>query len=126
MRERGFTLIEIVAALFLLALGFGLLLQTLAAGLALARRGAEESELALVAQSLLDRLGADFPLEPGELRGELGESLRYRLEMREETPPGGGEVAAHPLVLLRVRLELSPRTGAGAVFETLRVAPRRS
>lgn len=122
--QRGFTLVEVVAALFLLALSFGLLMQLLGGALAATRRAAIETEMALAAQSLIDRLGMDFPLEPGERAGELRRGLRYRLTIAEEAMPATTTVA-HPFVLLRVRLELSGEEGGTTHFETLRVAQRR-
>ncbi len=125
--RRGFTLIEVVAALFLLALGFGLLMQLLGSALAQTRRAALHTEMALAAQSLIDRLGMDFPLEPGERRGEASPGLRYRLAIEEEeamVAPAPG--ATHPFVLLRVRLELRTEEGGETTFETLRVAARRT
>lgn len=123
--RRGFTLVEVVAALFLLALGFGLLMQLLGSALAQTRRAALHTEMALAAQSLIDRLGMDFPLEPGEQRGEIGAGLRYRLAIEEQAMAASAPGAVHPFVLLRVRLELRAAEGGEATFETLRVAARR-
>lgn len=124
--RRGFTLIEVVAALFLLALGFGLLMQLLGSALAQTRRAALQTEMALAAQSLIDRLGMDFPLEPGERSGELGGGLRYRLSIEEDAASSSSATGVpHPWTLLRVRLKLSAEAGAEADFETLRVGVRR-
>lgn len=123
--RRGFTLIEVVAALFLLALGFGLLMQLLGGALSQTRRAALQTEMALVAQSLIDRLGMDFPLEAGERSGETEGGLRYRLLIAEEPVDSSAPGVAHPFVLLRVRLAISAEAGGEASFETLRVAARQ-
>jgi general secretion pathway protein I len=123
--RRGFTLVEVVAALFLLALGFGLLMQLLGGALSQTRRAALQTEMALIAQSLIDRLGMDLPLEAGERSGETESGLRYRLFIAEEPAGSSAPGATHPFVLFRVRLEISAEAGGEASFETLRVAARR-
>lgn len=71
-QARGFTLLEVLIAFAILALAMTALMQTFGSGM----RGVEASErhltAALMARSLLDRVGHDIPLEPGEIKGASG------------------------------------------------------
>lgn len=76
-RTSGFTLLEVMLAFALLAVGLGLLAAIQSGGLHQVRRGADISEASLHAQSLLDTLGVLEPIEPGSRQGEFAQG-RYR------------------------------------------------
>ena len=61
-RQHGFTLVELVAAFVIFALGFGILLQVLSSCLHTTAQSADYTRAALWAQSLLDPLGVGEPL----------------------------------------------------------------
>lgn len=93
-RKRGFTLIEIVVAFSILALGLGLALQIAAGAMRNARQAAQRTEAALHAQSLLDTVGVGERLEEGESSGEFDDDYRWSLSV---TPFEVETDAASPL-----------------------------
>lgn len=78
-RARGFTLIEIVVAFTLLALGLGIAMQIAGGAMRNARQAAQRTEAALHAQSLLDIAGVGERLEEGESSGEFDDDYRWEL-----------------------------------------------
>ena len=87
-RARGFTLLEVLVAFVILAVGMGLLLAMLSRGLNQVRRAQDETEASLHAQSLLDSLGVIEALAEGERSGDFeGGRYRYRLQVREVEDP---------------------------------------
>lgn len=80
-RAGGFTLIEIVAAFAILALGLALTMQIAAGGMRQARQAAQYTEAALLAQSLLDTAGVGEKLELGDTRGEWEGGFRWTLSV---------------------------------------------
>jgi general secretion pathway protein I len=77
---RGFTLIELIAAFTLFAIGFGILLQILSSGLHTTTQAADYTRAALWAQSLLDVAGVGEPLREGDASGRFDD--RYRWDLR--------------------------------------------
>lgn len=82
-RPRGFTLLEVMLAFALLAVGLGLLAAIQSGGLRQVKQGADVSVASLHAQSLLDSLGVLERLETGIREGEF-ERGRYRWTLRIE------------------------------------------
>ena len=74
---RGYTLIEVIVAFAVLALGLTLLLGTLSGSTRQIRWSNDAGRAALHAQSLLDQVGVGEVLQPGHREGEL-EDGRYR------------------------------------------------
>ncbi|HRQ66734.1 MAG TPA: prepilin-type N-terminal cleavage/methylation domain-containing protein [Xanthomonadaceae bacterium] len=129
-RATGFSLIEMIAAMFILALGLGLLLQVLGGSLNQARRAQEHTEAALWAQSFLDTLGMGEPLEPGSESGEFDERYRWDLDVSEAAWESDSGISPDSLPYVLYRVELNVRWGSDgrdrhATFETLRVSTRR-
>lgn len=94
---RGFTLLEVMLAFALLAVGLGLLLAIQSGGLRQVRQGALASEASLHAQSLLDSLGVLEPIETGRREGELDAGrFRWAMEISEVEDPARAAVPALP------------------------------
>ena len=96
-RQRGFSLLEVMLALTLLALAMGLLLAMLSGGLRQVSVAERETEAALHAQSILDALGTLEPVVPGHREGETGDK-RYRWTLdvakaEDPAPLNPGELA---------------------------------
>ncbi len=87
--QSGYTLIEVVIAFALLALGLTLLLGTLSGATRLVRRAEDGGRAALYAQSLLDQIGVGSALQIGHQQGEF-ENGRYRwaLDVAAYVDPG--------------------------------------
>lgn len=129
--SRGFSLIEMIAAMFILALGLGMLLQVLGGSLNQARRAQEQTEAALWAQSKLDTLGMGEALEPGSDSGEFDERYRWDLDVSEAAWESESPISSDALPYVLYQVELTVRWGRdgrerSATFETLRVAQRES
>jgi general secretion pathway protein I len=129
-RAAGFSLIEMIAAMFILALGLGLLLQVLGGSLNQARRAQEHTEAALWAQSFLDTLGMGEPLEPGSDSGEFDRRYRWDLDVSEAPWENESGISPDSLPYILYRVELNVHWGSDgrerrATFETLRVSPRQ-
>src|SRR5690606_343726 len=75
--QRGYTLIEVIVAFALLALGLTLLLGTLSGSTRQVRWAADAGRATLHAQSLLDTVGIIKPLQPGQRTGDFDDG-RYR------------------------------------------------
>ena len=73
-RSRGFTLLELLLAFVVFALSFATVLEILSGSMRNTVRARHYSEAALTAQSLMDQVGLEIPLEAGqEIEGESGE-----------------------------------------------------
>jgi len=82
LRSRGFTLIEILAAFLVFALSFAVIMQIMSSSLRNTRVAGDLTQAALYAQSKMDMLGIDAPVEEGSDSGEFDQ--RYRWEMQTE------------------------------------------
>jgi general secretion pathway protein I len=85
-RSRGFTLMELIAAFVIFALGFGILLQILGSALHTTRQSAEYTQAALWAQSLLDSQGIGEPLKEGGRSGQFDDQFSYVLNVSKYQP----------------------------------------
>ncbi|MDJ0944592.1 MAG: type II secretion system protein [Kiloniellales bacterium] len=86
--ERGFTLFEVLIAFTIFAFSFGAILQVFSSG---ARNAGVARAYAVAlghAQSQLERLGIEEPLETGQSSGVLDGGMAWRLEVApyEEQP----------------------------------------
>ena len=119
----GYTLIEIIVAFAILALGLTLLLGTLSGATRQVRAAGDAGRAALHAQSLLDEFG-NFP-QPQQRDGELEDGrYRWRLEVepwQDPTPrakPALIDPAAAQLMHLRLQVEWGEGTPAQRVEAT--------
>jgi general secretion pathway protein I len=82
-RQQGFTLLEVLIAFVLLSLTLGVILQIFSGGLRNAAAAAHYTKAAIVADSKLAMLGAEFPLVEGEMSGEDG-SYVWRMTIKPD------------------------------------------
>ena len=85
-RRDGFTLLELMVALALLALLMAPAFQSLSAALDRLGRGRVAAEALVLAQSTLDRVGNDIPVGEDEVRGRTGDGFTWVVQ----TAPYGG------------------------------------
>lgn len=123
----GFTLLEMLAAFVIFAIGFGVMMELTAGSLRNARVGADLTEAALWAQSKIDVAGLDKPLAPGSDSGRFNKKYRWEMNVTEWAPPAdatpSGLTDVAPLDLYQI--ELNVKWGEGdrerkARFVTLR------
>jgi len=116
-RQRGFTLIETVVALLILALGLSAVMQLISTGMGATQAADRLAAETALAQSELARLGTERVLEPGEQAGELAGGYRWRRIVRPLAEMPG-------VLLLEVALTVwSEGRDAGLTVTTLRLAP---
>jgi len=88
-RSRGFTLLEVMLAFVVFALSFAIVLEIMAGSMRSVRRAGDDTEVALLAQSLMDLVGTEVPIEEGEYSGTGMD--RYHWEMGISLYDAGGE-----------------------------------
>ena len=111
-RSRGFTLLEVLLAFVVFALSFAMVLEILSGSIRSTARAKEYTEVALIAQSIMDQVGLEIPLQPGfTLDGETG---TYRWDLSIEPFQGVGDTLNSVelaeltgIDLLQVRLSIS-------------------
>jgi len=83
----GFTLIELIAAFVIFALGFGVLLQVLGDSLRTTTQSVDNSKAAMWAQSVLDSQGIGEPLAEGRSSGRFDDRFSWELNVSKYDPP---------------------------------------
>ncbi|WP_272913772.1 type IV pilus modification PilV family protein [Frateuria defendens] len=121
-RAKGFSLLEVIAAVMLLAIAFTALMRVAGSSIDLGQAAAERSEAAMWARSLLDSAFVLEPLAPGSRSGRFDERYGWQLDVQPWASP---ELAPNsPLRLYRLDLAVRWRSGGHvreAHFDTLRV-----
>ena len=65
----GFTLLEVMLAFVIFALSFATVLEIMAGSMRSVRRASDDTQVALLAQSIMDLVGTEIPLEEGQFSG---------------------------------------------------------
>ena len=129
--QRGFTLLEVIAAIAVLAVAFGALMQVAGSSLRLTAKAGDRSIAALHARALLDGAYVVDPLQPGVTQGKFDDNYSWRLAVSpwqspgQQTSPLQLQAANQNLSAPRLfRLDLDISWGnQTARFSTLRLAP---
>ncbi len=122
--QRGFSLLEVIAAIMLLAIAFTALMKVAGASIGLTQNAARHSEAAMWARSLLDSAFVGEPLKPGSSSGQFNQQFRWQLNVAPWSQAGIAPPDA-PLHLYQLDLDVlwgsrgHPRS---AHFRTLRLA----
>lgn len=122
-RQRGFSLLEVIAAIMLLAIAFAALMKVAGASISLTRNAAEHSEAAMHARSLLDSAFVGESVRAGSRSGRFNQQYRWQLDV---TPWNQAGVAAPDAALRLYQLDLAvswgpPAHPRSAHFRTLRL-----
>ena len=123
-RAGGFTLIEVVLALSVFALGFGLILETLGGASRNVRVAGDIGKVALFAQNKLDLVGIDTPLKKGSTSGKFDDVYSYEMTITPAIPEDSTVPESTPVKLFRVDFAVS--WGRGANLRTERFSTLRS
>jgi len=101
----GFTLIEILVALAILAIAFGFAFRALSDGFDRLDRDQKNADALLLAQSTLARIGHDIALQDGAVDGGTSDGFTWRIE----TAPYGDtqDLPAGPLIGHRVEVTIA-------------------
>jgi len=82
-RSRGFTLLEVLVAFVIFALSFAVVLEIIAGSMRSTMRAKDYSEAALLAQSLMEGVGTEVPLEAGAFQGETEDGIVWVIEITD-------------------------------------------
>ncbi|QDE38091.1 prepilin-type N-terminal cleavage/methylation domain-containing protein [Luteibacter pinisoli] len=80
-RARGFSLLEVIAAIAILAIAFAALMQVAGSSMSLTARANERTQAALRARSLLDGAFIVDPVQEGSSEGRFDDTYRWRLNV---------------------------------------------
>jgi general secretion pathway protein I len=126
----GFSLLEVIAAILLLAITFAALMEVAGGSIRLSQNAAEHSQAALLARTLLDTRFALDPIQPGVSEGHFDDRYRWRLQVTPWQAPGVTP-AANANAMQMFRLDLDVSLGSApfehtARFSTLRIGSNTS
>jgi len=86
--QGGYTLIEVIVAFALLAMGLGLLLAILSGGVRQVAWAGQATRASLYADSLMSTLGADARLQAGQRRGSFEHgNYRWTMDIVRDSAP---------------------------------------
>jgi len=77
----GFTLLEVMLAFVIFALSFATILEIMTGSMRNIIRASDDTEVALFAQSVMDMVGTEIPLEEGELSGTQLDRYQWQLSI---------------------------------------------
>ncbi|MEM7706989.1 MAG: prepilin-type N-terminal cleavage/methylation domain-containing protein [Pseudomonadota bacterium] len=125
-RQRGFTLLEVLAAFVVFALLFTTTLQIMSASMRNVTRSADYSQAALWAQTRMDSVGIDPAIEEGFWDGEFDDNFSWTLEIQpyQVLDELSASLEESPVDLYYVELTViwGENDERRAVFKTLRSA----
>jgi general secretion pathway protein I len=81
MRQRGFSLLEVLVAFTILALSLGVLMQIFSSSLRNADITRDQAEAAALAQALLAGVGVETPFAAGQISGSHADKFRWQIDV---------------------------------------------
>lgn len=125
-RQKGFSLLEVIAAIAVLAIAFAALMQVAGSSLSLTARANERTQAALRARTLLDGAFVMEPVREGGSEGRFDDTYRWRMNVSRYQPPDEKPAADGFASAGMYRLDLDVIWGQGnderhARFSTLRL-----
>jgi general secretion pathway protein I len=119
--QRGFTLMEILISLAILAVALAAVMQAFSGGLRAASASERQATAILLARSLLERVGRDVPLAPGEQSGVTEDGYRWLVRMQPAQIIDPERVADSPVLPYDVQVQVAGG-GRPVTLTTLRLA----
>ena len=126
-RDRGFTLVEVVVAIAILALMAGVIFRVNSDSIRNIHRADALADASALAQSLVAKVGIEIPLREGETRGQSGAGLQWRMQMKRYGD--AADRAQWPLAAYTVTAEVTLRDGPDTqpvALMTLRLGPKEA
>ena len=77
----GFTLLEVMLAFVIFALSFAVVLEIMAGSMRSVRRANDDTQVALFAQSIIDLVGTEIPLEEGGFSGTGMDRFNWQMDI---------------------------------------------
>ncbi len=126
-RQGGFSLAEALIALAIAAGVITAYFQAISTGLDLERRAKAKANAALVAESLIDQLGFELPLEPSALQGRDSAGYTWQVSITDgaalSLPPPQASPSTAGLLTVAIVIE-GPELGRGGYrLTTIRAKP---
>lgn len=87
MRQRGFTLIEVLVAFAILSLSLGVMMQLFSTGLRNVALAEQYSRATALAESQLASVGVEEPLSAGQQSGEFPDGYRWQVDVQPYSSP---------------------------------------
>jgi general secretion pathway protein I len=125
-RQGGFSLLEVIAAIAILAIAFAALMQVAGSSMSLTARANERTQAALRARTLLDGAFVMEPLQEVSTDGRVDDAYRWEMHVTRYQPPDQPAVADAGVASRMYRIDLDVIWGADgserhARFATLRM-----
>lgn len=120
----GFTLLELLVALTILALAFGALMQSFGTGFRGIRASESHSVALLHARSKLEEIEATIPLAPGSSSGSYDDGYEWTAEIRAYEGEGSAENELLLVVPYEVEVTITWSGGRSISLKTMRLARR--
>jgi general secretion pathway protein I len=123
----GFTLLEVLAALVILALSMASLLQIFSSGLRGLGAAEDHAMASLFAESWLESLGSERPVEEGETAGSFDERFSWRAVVRPLSVGERTDQAPWSVTAYQIELAVLWSAGGGQrsiSLSTLRLATK--
>jgi general secretion pathway protein I len=79
--SRGFTLLEVMLAFVIFAISFATVLEIMAGSMRSVRRASDDTEVALLAQSVMGLVGTEIPVEEGQFNGTSMERYDWQMDI---------------------------------------------
>jgi prepilin-type N-terminal cleavage/methylation domain-containing protein len=115
--DSGFTLIEVVVAIAILALLAGSIFRANSDSIRNMRRADALADAHILAQSLVAKVGNEIALQEGETSGKAGNGLQWRLQIQRYG--GAADREQWPVAAYVVAVEVTLHNGADAQHVTL-------
>lgn len=128
-RQQGFTLLEVLVALAILAVTLGVAMAGFSGNLAFSARIDDQRRALMLAQSLLAAAGRSEPLEPGMAEGMAEDGLRWKRRISVYLPQeeeAGAQSPRLPVAAYQVSVDVSwggEGTGRSVALTALRLRP---
>lgn len=96
----GFTLLEVMLAFVIFAISFATVLEIMGASMRSVSRASDDTEVALLAQSVMDLVGTEILVEEGQYDGTSMERYDWRLDIFPYDASGEQDLATPELAEL--------------------------
>jgi general secretion pathway protein I len=112
-KQQGFTLLEILVAFTLLAMTFATIMEVISGSAKNTVKAAQNTKIALLAQSKMDELGLFEPIEEGSSSGDFDDNTSWTMEISPFDAPYEGNIDQQisSIDLMEVTLLISSEIG---------------
>lgn len=125
IKQKGFTLLEMLVAFTLLAMTFGTIMQIIGGSTKNTMKAAHNTKIAMLSQSKFDELGLHEKIEEGTSSGDFDDSTSWELDIVEFDVPYEGDYVQDfsAIEMMEITLTVSTQVGSKTKvdeFKTLR------